>query len=397
MATTQYSEVNPSTAGYYAFVGTLVLLLGAAAWSAHYMELEGHHVTGMNNLIVWGLPHVFAIFLIVSAAGALNIASISSVFGQAAYQPMARLSGLLAIALLCGGLLVLVLDLGRPDRLVVAMTNYNFKSVFTWNVFLYTGFIGIVVVYLWMTIERRFNRYASAIGLLAFAWRLLLTTGTGCIFGFLVARQAYDSAVLAPLFLAMSFSLGLAVFLVFALTTLRMTNRTVDPGLLRRLKNLQVVFLFSVLYLVAVYHLTNMYWHDRGAIESFLLLNGGSVTWIFWIGQIGFGSLLPLALLAHHRAASSPVYLLATCLLIIGGGLSQLFVIIIGGQAHRMPIFPGKEILSDNFFAGEVVRYVPTAPEVLLGLGGIATAMLIYCLGIRLFRMTPVHLPGTDS
>ena len=86
------------------------------------MEHNGHIVTGMNNRIVWGMPHVFAVFLIVTASGVLNVASVGSVFGRAPYKPMARLSGLLAIAFLIGGLAVLVLDLGRPDRLIVAMT-----------------------------------------------------------------------------------------------------------------------------------------------------------------------------------------------------------------------------------------------------------------------------------
>ena len=46
------------------------------------------------------------------------------------YKPLGRLSALLAICLLTGGLIVLVLDLGRPDRLIVAMTTFNFKSIF---------------------------------------------------------------------------------------------------------------------------------------------------------------------------------------------------------------------------------------------------------------------------
>ena len=43
------------------------------------LEHEGHWLTGMNNQVVWGVPHVFAIFLIIAASGILNIASISSV------------------------------------------------------------------------------------------------------------------------------------------------------------------------------------------------------------------------------------------------------------------------------------------------------------------------------
>ena len=108
----------------------------AGLGASYYMEHHGHVVTGMNNQIVWGMPHVFAVFLIVAASGALNVASISSAFGKVAYKPLARLSALLAITLLVGGLVVLVLDLGRPDRLIVAMTRYNFKSIFAWNIYL---------------------------------------------------------------------------------------------------------------------------------------------------------------------------------------------------------------------------------------------------------------------
>jgi Ni/Fe-hydrogenase subunit HybB-like protein len=47
---------------------------------------------------------------------------------------------------------------------------------------------------------------------MAFLWRLALTTATGSIFGFLVARVGYNSALMAPMFIIMSFAYGLAVF-----------------------------------------------------------------------------------------------------------------------------------------------------------------------------------------
>ena len=52
-----------------------------AGLAALYMEHNGHWVTGMTNQVVWGTPHIFAIFLIVAASGALNVASIGTVFG----------------------------------------------------------------------------------------------------------------------------------------------------------------------------------------------------------------------------------------------------------------------------------------------------------------------------
>ncbi|HFQ15491.1 MAG TPA: molybdopterin oxidoreductase, partial [Rhodobacteraceae bacterium] len=97
---------------FHALLFAHAAMIGLGLSAAWYMESNGHHVTGMNNQIIWGTPHVFAVFLIIAASGALNVASISSVFNKFAYKRFARLSGILAISLLAGGLSVLVLDLG---------------------------------------------------------------------------------------------------------------------------------------------------------------------------------------------------------------------------------------------------------------------------------------------
>ena len=179
------------------------------------MEEHGHVVTGMNNQIVWGLPHVFAIFMIVAASGVLNVASIGSVFGQPVYKPRAPLSGLLCVAMLAGGLMVLMLDLGRPERLIVAATHYNLKLDLRLEhaaLFGHGGHRRAVPVDDVRALDEPLLQERPACWRLV--WRFVLTTGTGSIFGFLVARQAYASAVLAPLFIVLSFAWGLAVFLL---------------------------------------------------------------------------------------------------------------------------------------------------------------------------------------
>ena len=252
-------------------LNAVVILAGLGA--ALFMEHNGHIVTGMTNQIVWGMPHVFAVFLIVSASGALNVASVSSVFNRPEYKPYARLSGLLAIALLVGGLAVLVLDLGRPDRLIVAMTTYNFKSIFAWNIFLYVGFLAIVAAYLFAMMDRHVSRSklpGTAIGSLAFVWRLILTSGTGSIFGWLVAREAYDAAVMAPLFIAASLLYGLA-FTVLVLTTMsRQAGQSlVTDEMAGKFRRLLVIFVLAVLYFTAMQHLTNLYASKHHGIERF--------------------------------------------------------------------------------------------------------------------------------
>ncbi|MGD2138203.1 MAG: polysulfide reductase NrfD [Gammaproteobacteria bacterium] len=390
MKSIEFSEIDGGLP-FYLLVGFIGIFVLAGLGAAFYMEHSGHWVTGMSNQIVWGTPHVFAVFLIVAASGALNVASISSVFGKTPYKPLARLSGLLAITLLVGGLAILVLDLGRPDRLIVAMTYYNFKSIFAWNIFLYIGFMVVVAIYLWMMMERKMNRYTKPAGLAAFLWRLILTTGTGSIFGFLVARQAYDAAIMAPMFIIMSFSFGLAIFILVLLGLYKWSGRPLGDVILLRLKNLLGVFVAAVLYFVTVYHLTNLYITEHHGFERFILLDGGIYTRLFWIVQIGIGSLLPLALLYYPATGKSRGWIGIASLLVIIGGLAQIYVIIIGGQAYPLEIFPGKEV-SSSFFDGVIAGYTPSLPEVILGLGGVAIALAATVIGARVLRFVPASL-----
>jgi len=368
-----------------AFLGGAVVLTGLLA--AHTMEVHGHVVTGMDNQVVWGMPHVFAIFMIVAASGVLNVASIGSVFGQAVYKARAPLSGLLCLALLVGGLFVLMLDLGRPERMVVAATHYNFKSVFAWNVFLYSGMFAIVGVYLWTLMEPRLGAWSKPAGLAAFAWRIVLTTGTGSIFGFLVARQAYGSALLAPLFIVMSFAWGLAVFLVVQSAMYAWNDRALPAPIARRMRNLLGLFLVSVLYLVAVYHLTNLYFAKQVAFVRFILVDGGIYPLLFWGGYVLVGTLLPLVLIYHPRFGSAR-WMLAASLLVVAGAFALLYVFIIGGQAWPLEIFPGYRVES-TFGDGRVAAYAPSVPEVLLGVGGLGVAFLVTVVGVRVLRFLP--------
>ncbi len=377
--------------GYYLLMAgmALVALVGlAAVW---YMEHNGHIVTGMNNQIVWGLPHVFAVFLVVAASGALNVASMASVFGKTDYKPLAPLSGLLAIALLLGGLTVLMLDLGRPDRLIVAMTYYNFKSIFALNIFLYSGFMGFVIVYLWTMMEHRMNRFTPVAGLFAFIWRMALTTGTGSIFGFLVARQAYDSALLAPLFIALSFSYGLAVFLLVLMLACKGSGRPVGDALMAKFARLQVIFISAGLYFVTIYYLTNLYFTRHHAFDRFILMDGGIYTLLFWLGPVFLGGVLPLVLLLHPRIGQMRRRVTACAALVVGGGFAQMYVTIIGGQAFPLVIFPGRQV-SSSFSDGVINTYSPSLPEWLLGFGGIAVVGIIVMVAIKVMGFLPERL-----
>ncbi|MEW6293508.1 MAG: NrfD/PsrC family molybdoenzyme membrane anchor subunit [Pseudomonadota bacterium] len=367
-------------------IGALISLLGLGA--ALYMETSGHHVTGMNNQVFWGLPHVFAIFLIVAASGVLNVASIGTVFGKKAYKSRGPLSGLLAITMLAAGLFVIMLDLGRADRLVIAMTHVNWTSVFGWNMVLYPVFFGLVGLYVWMLMDRKMYAYSKPVGVAAFIWRLVMTTGTGSIFGFVVARQAYHSAVIAPMFIIMSFAWGLAAFLLFQSAMYKWHGAELHESIRKRLNGLLGVFIAAVFYFVLVYHLTNIYYAKQTDFEQFILLSGGIFPQLFWGGFVVLGTIVPLLLLfvpSMQRSAGAGT---AAALLTIVGGLCFLYVFIIGGQAYPLDMFPGMEVKS-TFFDGHIDNYVPSMPEILLSVGGFGVAFLLTLIAVRVLPFMP--------
>jgi len=387
----RYSALKPSHWGYYALAFVALLIAVHGLYAAHTVEQAGHHITGMNNHVVWGLPHVFAIALIVAASGALNGASFASVFGSPIYKPYARLSVILAISLLVGGLLVLVLDLGRPDRLIIAMTTYNFRSIFSWNIFLYTGFLLIGVLYLWMMIEKRYNRRVRSVGIFALCWRLILTTGTGSIFGFLVGRNALDSALMAPLFIALSLVLGTAFFAITLITIARWQNAPTDITLLDSLEKHLLWFLLILVYFSVVHHITNLYNAEHHATEQHQLT--GPLSGAFWIGHVIIGIILPVCLLLVEPIKTRVYRLMLVTLSSALGSCVLLYVIVIGSQSTPQRLFPGHTVLSSRFGDAGFPAYQATHWEWSLGFGGLAVAILLCLALLRILPLTPEPPP----
>ena len=386
MTTAHFTPRNEGP--FYAALGLggLVTAIGIAA--AFYMEHMGHQVSGMTNQVFWGLPHVFGIFLIVAASGILNVASIGSVFGKKVYKPRGPLSAMMALILLAAGLMIIMLDLGRADRVIIAATHVNLTSVFGWNMVLYPVFFGLVGLYLWTMLDRGMHGYTRAAGTAAFIWRLVMTTGTGLIFGFVVARQAYHSALLAPMFIILSFAWGLAIFLIAQRVMYSSRNAELHPEIRARLGNLLGVFIAASAYFVAAYFLTNAYYAKNVDFVSFILQKGGVFPMFFWGGFVLVGTVAPLLLLYLPNLAQGKGSVCLASALTIVGGLSLLFVLIIGGQAYPLDMFPGMQV-SSSFFDGQVASYAPSLPEILLSLGGVAFAFTATVAAARILKLMP--------
>ena len=391
-STLRYQLVGRRQPGFWLLgLGAGALLL-AGLGAAYYMAAAGHAVTGMSNRIVWGLPHAFAIALILAATGALMVTALGSLLGRAPLRPLGRLGGVTAAALLLGGLAVLVLDLGRPDRLVVAMTHFNPASSFARNIVLYNGFLLIVALYLATRMAPAAYRYERPAAALALAWPLLLAANVGSIFALLPAREAYGGAIMVPLLIAAALAYGTAALALAALGVLRGQGRRAPAPLAAELSRLLAAALAATILLLAVHFLALAYDPATREAARFLLVDGGPYPAVMWLGAAGVGLILPSLLLAFGASRPRARTLPWAAGLTLAGGLALLFGVIVGAQAQPLTLFPGAET-AGSAFDGEAAHYRPSGWEAALGLGGVALTVIALLAGLRALPLLPRRLP----
>jgi molybdopterin-containing oxidoreductase family membrane subunit len=239
--------------------------------------------------------------------------------------------------------------------------------------------------------ERRMNPMTKPVGFAVFAWRFILTTGTGLIFAFLTARQAYGSALLPPMFIVLSFAWGLAVFHLTQTILYAWNDKALDPAIMQRKRNLLGVFVVGSLYMVAVYHLTNLYFAQQVGFVRFILVDGGIYPNLFWWGYVVIGNLVPLTLI-YWPGLGRTRCVFAASLLVVLGAFALLYVFIIGGQAYPLNIFPGHEATS-SFGDGQIASYRPSIYEFMLGFGGLAIAFITTTVSARVLDFMPQDKP----
>jgi Ni/Fe-hydrogenase subunit HybB-like protein len=204
---------------------SVLSLIGLACFAISYVQ--GHQTFGGSNTIPWGMPVTLLIYLIGLSAGSLILSTLTYVFGKEEYKPIARMAVLLAIVLIIGAMIAIIGDLGRPEkfwRLFMFFYLNNMTSMFAVNGVLYGGYLVISVVYLGSIFSGN-QKLCKRMGILAISWAALVHMGTGAIFGFIAAREAWFSPIKPLEFLAAAITSGLALLIVATVLTLKATGR----------------------------------------------------------------------------------------------------------------------------------------------------------------------------
>jgi molybdopterin-containing oxidoreductase family membrane subunit len=369
--------------------------LAAAGGVATYVVCQkGIYITGMTNRVPWGLQIVMAVYYIGLSAGSLVISGLYGVFGKLEYKPFARIAVYVAMLFLIAGLMSILTDQGRLDRVFVEpFVHFNLQSMFSINPLLYNGHILICIIYLWALFTEK-KTLTKVIATLAFGWAFCVHTGTGAIFGF-GARMLYESPLLPASFVAAAMASGTALMILMIVGLFKITNRHVDDELIIWLGRFLAICTLVVMYFLAVENAYRAYVVElRGAALYYLF--GGFHSILFWFGLMIVGLGVPLFILFRDRTGKQIRWIVVASVLVVFGVLCERYVIVLPGLTHPPELFPGMEITASPLVEGTALYSVSFA-EVLQALGVFGVIGFLFVWGLKVFKLLPNEARITGS
>ena len=316
--------------------------------------------TAQYTAIAWSWEIAIYLFLAGLSAGAVII----SIFLQRkddghdrSWNGVVKAGALLAPLAIIVGLGLLIIDLGKPLSFYLLMIYYQPSSVMSIGVILLAVYTPAALLYAITVFQEDLGDWAAGIaekaeGRFLQNVNLALAIGVGCYTGFLlsamIAKPLYNVAVLPLLFLVSGLSAGAAASLLTGLLFFRDETEESHVSYVYNMDSKIMGFELIVLFLLFVgLH----YQGGAHAVAAQAALSQGIWAYVFWLGVVGAGLVLPLALhffqpgsasadqaAGEIAAAAEPSYgmVMLSSVLVLAGGLLLRFYILYAGQ-----IFPG--------------------------------------------------------
>jgi len=368
--------------GFYIwmFILTAIFLVGANAWSVQVAD--GMIVTNMTDHVSWGLYIANFTFAVGVAAGGVMMVIPAYLYHNKKMHEVVIVGELLAIAAIVMCLLFVTADLGRPDRfwhMIPVWGRFNFPfSMLTWDVLVLNGYLLLnlhicgYLLYMRYLGRRPNPRWYVPFVLTSVFWAISIHTVTAFLYCGLGGRPFWNSALLAPRFLASAFVSGPAFIIVTLLILKRLSSALLSDEPIRILINIVRVTMVVNLIMVVSEVFTEFYTggaHTASARYLFLGLHGhyGLVPWM-WTAIVGNVIAAGLFL--------SPLVLRQTGVLIVACVFAFVAAWIEKGMGLIVPGFIPSPL-------HEIVEYQPSLMEWKVTAGIWALGLMIYTIGLK--------------
>jgi Ni/Fe-hydrogenase subunit HybB-like protein len=364
---------------YYAWMMLLTgfVLVGLNAYVKQFVY--GLVTTGMTDQVSWGLYIANFTYLVGVAAAAVMLVIPVYIYKNKELHDLVILGELLAVAAIIMALLFVVVDLGRPDRFHHMLLRFNFPdSILTWDVIVLNIYLLLNLHICGYLIYCAYRRRKPAkwfyipFVFVAIVWAISIHTVTAFLYSGLGGRPFWNSAVIAPRFIASAFAAGPAIIILTLQVIHRATGYPVAPGAIKMLRRIVTVSLAINIFLLGSEVFTAFYTggtHSVSVRYLFFGLHGHNalVPWIWTAMVLNLGA---MGILFSPLAVRMRYLNLACFALVIGIWIEK-------GMGLIIPAFVPTPL-------GEVVEYTPTLNETLVCLGIWAFGILLYTIFVRI-------------
>jgi Ni/Fe-hydrogenase subunit HybB-like protein len=390
------------------FYITVAVLLTIVAWAAFTwitQMRQGLGITGMNRPVMWGLYITnFVFFIGISHAGTL-ISAILRLCHAEWRRAITRSAEVITVLVLFIGMSNIVIDLGRPDRVLYVLQYGHLRSPLLWDVISVTCYLTGSMIYLYLPlipdialIRERTTKRAWLYRLLSLGWSgterqhrwlergiaimavvvipiaVSVHTVVSWVFGMTI-QPMWHSTIFGPYFVVGAIFSGIAALIV-AMAILRWAYHLEDYLRPIHFNNLGILLLVMTLlwfYFTFAEHLTTYYGADPSHMAVFNAKVTGHYAPYFWT-MVVCCFVIPLPVLALYRTVTGTV--LASFAVLIGMWLERFTIVIPTLVNPRLPYQRG--------------FYHPTWVEFSLTAGCFAGFILLYVLFSKFFPIVSV-------
>jgi len=405
------------------WVSILVVFIFLAGFALMASLVTSMEILEFSIKIPWAGLIATYIFLVASGSGLCIINALGSVFGMERYEMMGKRMAFLSLTTIVFGMLCIVLHLGHPERMpVYNALSPNFRSAISWMGALYTIYLSIVGVELWLlsrsdllNLSDRFDGKVKSIfkllaldmlhgtrfgglldnpkvlrfvGTLAFISGASALSMLGSVFAHSESRTLWYGPFYPIYFLVSAVFSGYAFLLATTIICYRAKGEQMAPevqDLIFEMANVLAVVLTAG-FVLTVYRLISGLYSplDR---EPVMLVLIGPFSKAFWIFEIGVMSLLAVPTLLWSAGKRHLRGVLAGSLMVLVGVYVMRYEFVVAGQ-----IYP-------NIREG-LPSYFPTVMEIFVVWGIFASFLITYILGelfLSLKEKNPHHLYSDNA
>jgi Ni/Fe-hydrogenase subunit HybB-like protein len=399
---------------FWLFILTMFAIVGV--WGFIIQFQRGLGVTGMRDFVSWGMYIAnFVFFVAVSLIGFL----ISSTLHLLKFEwsmPISRVAEQVAIAAVALAGVIIVMDMGRPDRLLNVFINGRFASPILWDVTVVSTYLVISVLLFYIPLIPDLALLRDRItgvpefqkklySILSLGWKgnseqfrimvhamrilmiliipvgLSIHTVTSWLFA-VTLRSGWESTIFGPYFVSGAFLAGTAAVIVLMYIY----------RIRYRLKNYFTEYQFDMMGKLLVFVcLVYLYFNlNEFLVPGYKMKLGegihlknifvGGHSGMFWFAQIG-GMVLPVILLLFRFFRKPLPLFIISSLAVIASWFKRLVIVVPTMEHPHLPIQNVPEYFK---------HYTPTSNEIVITLFAFVSAFLIITILAKLFPVISI-------